>query len=132
MNDRPNPLELIRIANETLAREILPGATAEQLYPLRMIANALNIAARELAAHDKNALAETQGLDALYGEPGEAKMPGDLHARTRQFAQDIRQGAFENSAARAIALRQHLTVTARAKLSAAYPKGLAPENNNSL
>jgi Domain of unknown function (DUF6285) len=124
MNDRPTPLELIRIANETLARDILPDAKAEQLYPLRMIANALNIAARELAAHDRNGLDETQGLNALYGETGEAKMPGELRARNRQFAQDIRQGAFENSAAQAIALRQHLTATARAKLAAAYPKGL--------
>ena len=41
MNDRPTPLELIRIANDTLTNNVLPDAKAEHLYTLRMIANAL-------------------------------------------------------------------------------------------
>ncbi len=122
MNDHPNALELVRIAHQTLAGEILPHAKPDQLYVLRMIANALGIAERELESHNKNTAEETRGLDALYGE---TKAPGELHARNRQFARDIRRGTFEDSSAQEAALRQHLMATARAKLAAAYPKGLA-------
>lgn len=122
MNDPPNALELIRIAHQTLTQDILPGAKPEQLYTLRMIANALGIAAREIASHDTDAAAETRGLHALYGETSTA----DLLARNRQFAQDIRHGKFEINSAQEADLRQHLVTTARAKLAAAYPKGLTP------
>ena len=128
MNDRPTPLELIRIANDTLAREVLPDAKPEQLYALRMIASALGIAARELAAHDKDVTDETRGLNLLYND---SKNFDDLHARDRQFAQDIRRGAFETDITLAAQLRQHLIVIARRKLAAAYPKGLQTiEKNN--
>ena len=121
MNDRPTPLELIRIVTETLVSEVLPGAKPEQLYPMRMIANALGIAARELEAHERDAADETRGLNLIYND---AKNFDDLNVRNRRFAQDIRCGAFESGAAREAQLRQHLVVTARKKLAAAYPKGL--------
>jgi hypothetical protein len=126
MNDRPTPLELIQIANDTLARAVLPGAAPEQLYPLRMIANSLGIAARELAAQDKDTADETRGLNLLYND---AKNFDDLKTRNRQFARDIRAGAFENNIAREAQLRQHLVIIARRKLAAAYPKGLQGNNN---
>ena len=65
MNDRPTPLELIRIANDTLTNNVLPDAKAEHLYTLRMIANALGIAARELEAQEANAKSEiTSAIEA--------------------------------------------------------------------
>jgi hypothetical protein len=124
MNDRPTPLELIRIAHDTLTRDVLPDAKPEQLYPLRMIANALGIAARELEAHDKNAVDETRGLSLLYNDN---KNFDSLTARNRQFARDIRRGAFESDLAQQAQVRQHLVLTARRKLAAAYPKGLLEE-----
>lgn len=128
MNDRPTPLELIQIANDTLAREVLPDAKPEQLYNLRMIANALGIAARELAAHDKDIADETRGLNLLYNDN---KNFDDIKARNKQFAQDIRRGRFETDIAQQAQLRQHLIIIARRKLAAAYPKGLqAIEKNN--
>ena len=126
MNDHPNALELIRIAHQTLASEVLPDAKPEQVYALRMIANALGIATRELESHDANTAAETRGLNALYGETKDTR---DLHARNRQFAQDIRRGTFEGSSTQEAELRQHLLTTARAKLAAAYPKGISLLNN---
>ncbi len=123
MNDHPTPLELIRIANATLAAEVLPNARPDQLYPLRMIANALGIATRELEAHDKDTADETRGLNLLYND---SKNIDGLAVRNRQFARDIRQGAFESDTAREAQLRQHLIVVARRKLAAAYPKGLNP------
>jgi hypothetical protein len=125
MNDHPDALELIRIANHTLANEVLPDAKPEHVYALRMIANALGIAARELQSQTANAAAETRGLNLLYSETRE---PSELHTRNRQFALDIRRGAFESSSAQAAELRQHLVTTARAKLAAAYPKGVSQSN----
>jgi len=127
MNDRPTPLELIRIANDTLASDVLPGAAPEQLYALRMIASALGIAARELAAQDADAAAEARGLDVLYKDTTGSD---SLHLRNQQFAADIRRGVFETSAARESQLRQHLLATARAKLAAAHPRGLLDDNKN--
>lgn len=125
MNDHPTPLELIRIANQTLQNDVLPEAKFEHLYPLRMIANALGIAARELEAHDKNAADETRSLNLLYNDSRNFDDRFDtLAARNHQFAQDIRRGAFESDLAKEAQLRQHLVVTARRKLAAAYPKGL--------
>lgn len=125
MNDRPTPLELIQIANETLTAQVLPDAKPEQLYALRMIANALGIAARELDAHDKDAADETRGLNLLYNNSTHFD---DLAARNRQFARDIRTGVFEDGGTQEAQLRQHLIVTARRKLAAAYPKGLHSDN----
>ena len=124
MHDRPTPLELIRIANATLAGDVLPNAKPEQLYALRMIANALGIAARELASSDNNAARETLGLDALFSAAQSQHDAQTLHARNRHFAQAIRAGQFESDAAQAVSLREHLTATAHAKLAAAHPKGL--------
>jgi hypothetical protein len=121
MNDHPTPLELIRIANLTLQSDVLPDARPDQLYPLRMIANALGIAARELEAHDKDATDETRGLNLLYNDSRNFE---DLQQRNRQLARDIRHGSFENDFARQAQLRQHLVLVARRKLAAAYPKGL--------
>ena len=121
MNDHPTPLELLRIVNATLATEVLPGAGPDQLYPLRMIANALGIAARELEAHDKDVADETRGLNLLYSD---SKNLDDLLVRNRQLARDLRGGAFESDIVREAQLRQHLIVVARRKLAASYPKGL--------
>ena len=125
MNDRPSALELIRIANETLTRTVLPDAKPEQQYALRMIANALGIAARELEAHARNADDEILGLNTLYAALDKPiKNIHDLPVRNRKFALDIRYGKFENNVDQAARLRQHLLATARAKLTSAYPKGL--------
>jgi hypothetical protein len=127
MNDRPDALELLRAVNHTLAQEILPTATAEQLYTLRMIANALGIAIRELEAQDVDAASEAQGLGRLYGETREIN---GLSMNNRQFAADIRSGRFEADGKQESDVRQHLLAVARAKLAAAYPKGLASMARN--
>ena len=121
MNDRPDALELIRIANQTLTDVVLPDAKQEHLYPLRMIANALGIAARELQAHHADREQESHGLDALYNV---SAFTEELTARNRKLTLDIRQGTFEKNPAREATLRQHLLTTARAKLAAANPKAL--------
>ena len=121
MNDRPDALELLRIANHTLAQEILPAAKPEQLYTLRMIANALGIATRELESSTADIEAESHSLASLYAN---TLQTGTLRQCNQTFAQDIRAGRFENSAAREAQLRLHLKTVARAKLAVTYPKAL--------
>ena len=121
MNDHPTPLELIQAAGDELARELLPKARPDQLYTLRMIANALGIAARELTTQDKDQAEEARGLNLLY----DSNTPlDDLAQRNQQLAHDIRHGAFESNIARHGQLRQHLVSTTHRKLAAAYPKSL--------
>ena len=123
MNDHPTPLELIQAANDELGRTLLPDARPDQRYAMRMIANALGIAARELTAHDKDSIDETRGLNLLYVHDSQTQFD-DLAARNRLLARDIRSGNFETDIARHAQLRQHLVSTARQKLAAAYPKAL--------
>ncbi len=125
MNDRPTALELICIANETLTRSVLPDASPEQQFALRMIASALGIAGRELETHAKNDGDEMQRFNTLYAAIGGPAIGGhDLQSRNRKLALDIRHGLFENNPEQQAQLRQHLLVTARAKLAVSYPKGL--------
>ena len=74
---------------------------------------------------NRRAANETRGLNLLYND---AQSFDTLNARNRQFARDIRRGAFETGASQEAQLRQHLVVTARRKLAAAYPKGLQEDN----
>jgi len=106
---------------------VLPEAKQEHVYKLRMIANALGIAARELAAQEQDAANETRGLNLLYND---FKNFEDLKARNHKFAKDIRAGKFEATIANEAQLRQHLIVIARRKLAAAYPKGLPTSEKN--
>ena len=50
MTDRPNASELLRVARETLLRDIVPHLGQAQKYPALMIANAMGIA--ELVGKD--------------------------------------------------------------------------------
>jgi hypothetical protein len=50
MTDRPNARELLDIARATLAEEVLPLIPADKRLSALMVASALGMAARELAA----------------------------------------------------------------------------------
>lgn len=50
MRNLPPGPELLKIARETLLKDVLPGANADAKYALLMIANAMAIAAREAEA----------------------------------------------------------------------------------
>jgi hypothetical protein len=125
MNGHPNALELLRIANHTLTQEILPDAKPEQLYTLRMIANALGITARELESRDADMASESRSLAALYENTAQTE---SLQQLNQALARDIRGGKFEQSAEQEMQLRQHLLSVARAKLAITYPRALS-ENN---
>lgn len=84
---------LLDLATELLRAEVLPALAAEQRYAGAMIANALEIARRDLA--EEVEAAEWALLDSLY-EEGEGS--------TAQLARDIRAGTLpEGNKARGLA-----------------------------
>ena len=119
MAERPDALALIDAARHTLAEELLPGAAPEQRLPLLMVARALSIASRELAAGD-------DGPEPLEHALLRATAPdaGDSDdARRRQLCERLRAGGLEPAAD--AGLRAGLLSLTRARLAVSNPKLLA-------
>jgi hypothetical protein len=97
---------LLDLATEMLRAEVLPALGPEHRYAGAMIANALDIARRDLA--EEVEAAEWTLLDGLY-EEGEGS--------TAQLARDIRAGTLPEGKARglAAALRMLLIAELRVK-----------------
>src|SRR4051812_50105038 len=85
INDEPDARGLVAIALQTFQGSILPAVPAERRFEALMIANALSIAERELAAHPQPALAAA--TSGLIGESG------DLETLTPRLCSRIRTGA---------------------------------------
>ena len=83
---------LLDLATEMLRADVLPALAPEQRYAGAMIANALEIARRDLA--EEIEAAEWSLLDSLY-EEGEGS--------TVQLARDIRAGTLPAGKARGLA-----------------------------
>jgi len=122
MRDGPSGAVLLEIARAKLLEEILPRLANEQVYTARMIANAMAIAARELASDPAAAGQETRRRIALlYRDAGLAALPPDLDSEEmeRRLAADIRAGRFDAAAQPLLALLQWQV---RARLLLANPK----------
>jgi len=126
MNDRPNAAELLKAARDALAAEILPNLPEALRYTGLMVANALAIAERELAAGDTAVRAECERLCRLLPECSAAVAAeglSDVLARyNRQLAEDIRAGRFDGE--QRGPLLQHLRATTEEKLAVSNPKAL--------
>ena len=115
MRDGPGGAVLLAIARTTLLEEVLPKVPPAQVYAVRMIANAMAIAARELAAEHGEAAGRERIL-ALYREAGLAEPEGDIE---RALAADIRAGRFD---AHEAALVELLERQVDGRLALANPK----------
>lgn len=120
INDDPKAGDLVAIALRSFRESILPVIPADQRFTALMIANALGMAERELAAGGK---AEAE-LAAAIGGLINAK--GDLRALLPRLCTDIDAGRFD-SAERQAALRVVLMDITRARLAVSNPKRLAAE-----
>jgi hypothetical protein len=98
MRDGPEGALLLAIARATLLGDVLPSVPRAQVYAVRMIANAMAIAERELAS-DPAALedATRERIVSLYRQTGQAEPdPSQTLAEIeRVFAADIRAGQFD-------------------------------------
>jgi hypothetical protein len=117
INDEPDARGLVTIALQTFRDSILPAVPAERRFEALMIANALSIAERELAAEPEPALVVAIG--GLIGESG------DLEAVAPRLCSAIDAGAFD-APERQAKLRKVLLALTRARLSVSNPKLLDP------
>jgi len=68
MRDKPDAVTLLRLARAALLEDLLPMVPQEGRYAARLIANAMAVAAREMAAGVDPAHAELRALATLFGE----------------------------------------------------------------
>ena len=129
MQDRPSAAELLRIARQTLADELLPVVPEERKLDGLIVANVMAIAAREAAFGDAPLRAELARLAALYAEkpPPDEALAAAVVRLSRRLAADIRRGAFEADAAKLAEAKAHLLETTLQKLRENNPRYLEAE-----
>ena len=126
MNDRPHAVELLKAAREAYTTGILPALPEALRYTALMVANAMAIAAREIAAGDAAARAECERLRALLPERSEGlageKLQRALEEYNQRLVHEIRAGRFDGKD-RGVLL-EHLRRTTQEKLAVSNPKAL--------
>ena len=115
-SDRPNATELIETVREFLHERLLPTMTGHAAFEVRIAANLLAIALRELEHGPKAVQAAHGRLARLVGRDGTVD---ELEAALVQRIQAGDLGIASE------ALRAHLWETVRDRLAIANPKYLA-------
>jgi hypothetical protein len=97
--DRPDALELVDAVREFLAEEVMGAVEGRLAFHVRVAANALAIAARELRAAPESAAAHAERL-ARFGcsDDGElvaAIRSGSLDERHAELGAELRQMVWE-------------------------------------
>nr|WP_062994483.1 phosphotransferase family protein [Nocardia mikamii] len=95
VHDRPHPTEILELVADTLAAEIgpvLPPEQSRSRYLLRVCANLLGIAARELAAGPA-ATAEVHSRLAALGCESEAELAARLRSGAASYTDDAVRAA---------------------------------------
>lgn len=124
--EQPDALELLAIARETLIDEVLPALDGERRYHGLMIANAMAIAMRELAAAGVDTPGELTDLRGLYehDDPPPGESTEDALARLEaRLASDLRQGVLDGGAQYAV--RRWLRRRIESRLEVSNPRLLA-------
>jgi hypothetical protein len=127
MGERPTAVELLEAVCATLAEEVLPQVPHELRYSLRMAANAIGIALRDLVGGEEADRQEAASAAALYGETmteeAGASAAELVQRLNRRLAGEIRAGRFDPPD-REAALRRHLMRAASARTAIGNPKAL--------
>ena len=97
MSDHQHGADLLLIARSLLRENILPTVAAERRYEVAMIANAMAIAAREMAEGGDRREAERTALAAFYDEPTAA-----LPRLRRRLCADLRAHRLDARAERTV------------------------------
>lgn len=114
-DDRPNAEELIETVREFLHDKLLPTMTGHDAFEVRIAANLLAIALRELQQGPAATTAEQSRLTELVGAHD------TVEALEAELVRRIRDGEIAVDDA---ALRAHLRETVRARLAMSNPKYL--------
>jgi uncharacterized protein DUF6285 len=123
--DVPDAADLLATARDTLVDELLPALPGERRYTALMIANAMAIAARELALGAQATRREIERLRPFAAQEVAPSDPGedDVHALRRSVAAAIRDGRFDDDA-HAEALQASLFDIAVDRLAISNPKAV--------
>ena len=108
MQDRPNPVELVKTVANLLQATVLPQSTGRQAFEIRVAINALELVARQLTCADEAHGAERQRLEELLGRTG------SLMDLNRELCERIAQGVIGLTDERLI---RHLWATTMEKLA---------------
>lgn len=123
INDDPGARDLVAIALRSFREAILPVVPADQRFTALMIANALGVAERELAAGTAAEPTLAAAVGGLLGEDG------DLPDLLPRLCTAIDAGRFD-APDRQAALRAVLKDITRARLALSNPKRLAAEGRD--
>ncbi len=106
MRNNPDAAGLLHMAREMLLNDLLELLPEERRYAMRMVANALAIAARETETGEADLVKELRLLSELYGEDVVQAAGANLHDRiammNKRFARDIRDGIFDGACAQGV------------------------------
>ena len=95
MRNRPNAVELLDIAEQTLASQVAPDMSKRQRYNVALIASAMGIARRELGGGISAWEGELDTLSALYGADPLETPETTLSRLNRKLAADFRVGVYD-------------------------------------
>ena len=95
MRNRPNAVELLDIAEQTLASEVPPDMSKRQRYNVALIASAMGIARREIGGGISAWDGELDTLNALYGADPLETPETTLSRLNRKLAADFRVGLYD-------------------------------------
>ncbi len=128
MRERPTGGELLTIARKVLREELMPLLPEERRYDALMVANAMAIAAGQIAFGDAPERRERQILAGLLGGTVEgdastavSEAVGDL---TRRLSAEIRSGEFDPGTPRHAAVHAFLLDVTVQRLRESAPKTL--------
>jgi Domain of unknown function (DUF6285) len=125
MLDRPTGAELLAEARRTLLELLLPLLPPDRRYDGLMVANAMAIAARELAGGAESLRTAMDALAPLAGTvPGDASAE-QLRWLEGQLARDIRAGLYDAQGSSRDLARRYLWEVTTARLRLSNPKGLS-------
>ena len=120
MRHEPTAVSLLDTAREVLRDSVIPCLSGAARYDALMVANAMAIAARQIAAGDALLREARERLAALYGAPD-----ATLAELEDRFARDLRAGAFDPPSERRAAAFDHLWKASSSAVAESNPKALS-------
>ena len=119
MRHEPDAANLLAAARDVLRDSIIPGLSGAARYDALMVANAVAIAARQIAAGDRPLEEARERLAALYGAPD-----ATLAELEDRFARDLRAGVFDAPSEARAAAFDHLWKASCSTAAESNPKAL--------
>jgi len=125
VNDRPTSVELLRVVERFLQKDVVPALSGPQRYHARVAANVVAIVAREIETEEVHLRGEWERLGRLLNldeERPDAReaLRADVRARSESLVQRIRAGDADAGRWRDDVLA-HLRRTVADKLDVARP-----------